>query len=438
MLVDFTVENYRSIKEPVTLSAVAQKQSTRQKSQNSKRHRVKLDHEITPGYHIEGWDIDILPVLAIFGANASGKSNVIQALDYLLFMMLEGIQETVRNQQIFKYAKLDPFKLDDISENYPTKFELRTVFNNDIYTYSLVLNQKYVVSEKLDYAISKTKRHRRLFSRQWDDVNQKFIWKTGDDFSGPHNQLQKSIRENDLFISTLAKLEVDKIKSLVTWLRLKWDGINLGTEQLDISYIAALHDAKFFPFKKLLHKALEIVKNFDTGLSDIEIEKKSEEYFDFNISAIHEKSNGQKISWSFDEESLGTQRLFSLAFRIVEALELSGLVLVDELGTNLHPNIIRNIIKIFQNPKTNPKNAQLIFTSHDNTLQRNNLLRRDQIWFTQKRPDQSTELYPLTDFHVRNDLAIDKAYLDGRFGAVPFLPSNEEMILQGDEECQDS
>ena len=76
---------------------------------------------------------------------------------------------------------------------------------------------------------------------------------------------------------------------------------------------------------------------------------------------------------------------------------------------------------MFQNPQTNPKNAQLIFTSHDNTLQRNNLLRRDQIWFTQKRPDQSTELYSLSDFKVRNDLAIDKAYLDGRFGAVPFL-----------------
>lgn len=156
------------------------------------------------------------------------------------------------------------------------------------------------------------------------------------------------------------------------------------------------------------------------------------------IFALHEKPDGQTVSWPFEEESLGTQRLFSLAFRIVVDITIGGLIIVDELGTNIHPNIIRNIIKIFQNQKTNPENAQLIFTSHDNTLQRNNLLRRDQIWFTQKRPDQSTELYPLTDFHVRNDLAIDKAYLDGRFGAVPFLPSNEEMILQGDEQCQDS
>ncbi|WP_313949898.1 ATP-binding protein [Nostoc sp. FACHB-190] len=432
------MENYRSIKEPVTLSAVAQKQSTRQKSQNSKRTRVKSDDEITPGYHLEGWDIDILPVLAIFGANASGKSNVIQALDYLLFMMKDGIQETAKSQTLFKYAKLDPFKLDNISENNPTKFELRTVFDNAIYTYSLILNQKHVILEKLDYAISKTKRTRRLFSRQWDEISKKFIWKTGDDFSGPHNQLQKSIRENELFISTLVKLEVNKIKSLLEWLRRQWSDINLGYQTSDLDFIASLQDIDIFTFQEILKETLEITKKFDTGLYNIKIEKKSEEYFGYNIFAIHEKPDGQTISWPFEEESLGTQRLLSFASRLVVYLKIGGLVIVDELGLSLHPKIIHNIIKIFQNTKTNPKNAQLIFTSHDNTLQRNNLLRRDQIWFTQKRPDHSTELYPLTDFHVRNDLAIDKAYLDGRFGAVPFLPSSEEMILQGDEQCQDS
>lgn len=439
MLVDFTVENYRSIKEPVTLSAVAQKQSARQKSQNSKRTRVKLDHEITPGYHIEGWDIDILPVLAIFGANASGKSNVIQALDYLLLMMTYGLQEILTNHKKFKYTKLDPFKLDNLSENQPTKFELRTVFGNDIYTYSLVINQKRVILEKLDYVISKTKRTRRLFSRKWDEESQKNIWKTGDDFSGPHNQLQKSIRENDLFISTLIKLKIERIEPLLHWLRERWPGdIHLEYEQIDFGLVTLLHNDNFSTFKEMLKQILEIVKKFDIGLSDIKIEKKSDEYLDFNISAIHKKADGQTIIWPLEEESLGTQKLLGFASRIVVARTTGGLLIVDELGNNLHPNIIKNIIKTFQNPKTNPKNAQLIFTSHDNTLQRNNLLRRDQIWFTQKLPDQSTDLYPLTDFNVRNDLAIDKAYLDGRFGAVPFLPSSEEMILQGDEQCQDS
>jgi uncharacterized protein len=436
MLVDFTVENYRSIKEPVTLSAVAQKQSDRQTSQSSKRKRVKSDHEIAPGYHVEGWDIELLPVLAIFGANASGKSNVIQALDYLLLMMSHSTQEAVALQKLFKYAKLDPFKLDSISIHNPIKFELRTIFNNAIYTYSLTLNQNHVLLEKLDYALNTTKRSRRLFHRQWDESNKKFIWKTGDYFAGAHNQLQDNIRENDLFISTLVKLKVDVIESFLGWLRTIWHEINLGNEDLYLAAIPNTQNAS--GFNQTLEETLNIIQKFDTGLSRIEFKKKSDEQIGYNIYAVHNTHDGNEIQWLFDEESLGTQRLFQLAFHIVVSLRIGGLIIVDELGTNIHPNIVRSIIRIFQNPKNNPRNAQLILTSHDNTLQRNNLLRRDQIWFTQKRDDQSTELYPLTDFHVRNDLAIDKAYLDGRFGAVPFLPSEEEMILQGDEQCQES
>ncbi|ACC82507.1 AAA family ATPase [Nostoc punctiforme] len=438
MLVDFTVENYRSIKEPVTLSAVAQKQSDRQTSQSSKRKRVKSDHEIAPGYHVEGWDIELLPVLAIFGANASGKSNVIQALDYLLIMMAYGTQQAVAFQRILKHVKLDPFKLDSISAQKPTRFELRTLLDNNIYTYSLVINQNHIISEKLDYALNTTKRTRRLFNRQWDEISKKFIWKTGDDFAGSHNQLQDNIRENDLFISTLVKLKVDVIESFLRWLKARWLGINLGNEKYDTTSITLLQGTDNPIVNEIFEEALKIVLKFDTGLSRIDMVKKHDDPSDYNIYAIHNTHDGNLVAWLFDEESLGTQRLFSLAFRIVLALKIGGLTIVDELGTNIHPNIVRSIIRRFQNPKTNPKRAQFILTSHDNTLQRNNLLRRDQIWFTQKRDDQSTELYPLTDFHVRNDLAIDKAYLDGRFGAVPFLPSEEEMILQGDEQCQES
>ncbi|AFZ27910.1 hypothetical protein Cylst_5935 [Cylindrospermum stagnale PCC 7417] len=432
MLVDFTVENYRSIKEPVTLSAVAQKQSTRKTSESSKRKGVKSDHEIASGYHIEGWDIDILPVLAIFGANASGKSNVIQALDYLLLMMERGIQEAVNIQRIFKSAKLDPFKLDSISVQQPTRFELRTIFDNAIYTYSLEIYQNYVISENLDYALNTTKRTRCLFRRQWDESSEKFIWKTGVDFAGPHNQLQQSIKKNELFISTLVKLEVDKITSFIEWIQERCKGLHLGNEEFDLFEIIPIQNIDNDLFNEFINEVFKIVRKFDTGISRIDVKKKSEEEFEYNIYAVHNTHEGNEIQWLLDEESLGTQRIFNLAVRIVRVLDSGELTIVDELGTNIHPNIVRAIIKMFQNPKTNPENAQLILTSHDNTLQRNNLLRRDQIWFTQKRPDHSTELYPLTDFHVRNDLAIDKAYLDGRFGAVPFLPSDEEMILQGD------
>ncbi len=200
---------------------------------------------------------------------------------------------------------------------------------------------------------------------------------------------------------------------------------------------ANVQNQDFSLISEIVRHALEIVQKFDTGLSGIKINK-SEEGLGHKIYASHKTIDGKEIIWSFDEDSLGTKRLFGLAFQIVVALAKDGLIIVDELGTNIHPNIVKSIVRRFQSPKTNPKCAQLILTSHYNTLQRNNLLRRDQIWFTQKHSDQSTELYPLTDFHVRNDLAIDKAYLDGRFGAIPFLPSDEEMILQGNEQCQES
>jgi hypothetical protein len=438
MLVDFTVENYRSIKEPVTLSAVAQRQSSRQTTQDGKRKRVKSDHEISPGYPVKGWDIELLPVLAIFGANASGKSNVIQALDYLLLLMAHGNQQTLKFQKIFKYAKLTPFKLDSLWAKEPTRFELRVAFDEAIYTYSLVLNQNHILSENLDYVLAETKRTRRLFHRNWDKNAKKFIWKNGSDFAGVHTKLQQTIREDELFISLVARLELDVIKRLCSWLKIRWFGIPLGKESYDLFTISSIEDSEKSVRTDFFTQVLKLIKKFDTGISGIDIKKSLEEQAEYEIYALHNTSDGNKISWSFEEESLGTQRLFSLAYRMVVAIKSGGLTIVDELGTNVHPNIVRNIVRLFQNPKTNPKNAQLIFTSHDNTLQKNHLLRRDQIWFTQKRPDQSTELYPLTDFHVRNDLAIDKAYLDGRFGAVPFLPSNEEMILKDEEQCHGS
>ncbi|OCQ92145.1 hypothetical protein BCD67_19550 [Oscillatoriales cyanobacterium USR001] len=436
MLVDFTVENYRSIKEPVTLSAVAQR--SRQGSQSSKNKRTKTDNEITPGYQVEGWDIEILPVLAIFGANASGKSNVIQALDYLLLLMAHGSQELAGTSRLFKYAKPTPFRLDGTSSKEPTRFELRTLFNNNIYTYSLAINQNLIISESLEYKLAETKRSRILFQRIWNEESKKNKWKNGSDFSGSHIQLQKSVRDNESFISILLKLEVTVVEPLCMWLRNRWPGISLGNESYDLFNTVTLYNATISTSLQFHKKALKIIKKFDTGLSGIQIQKKEDENFEFDIYALHKTNEGNEIRWSFEEESLGTQRLLSLAYRMILVFYTGDLILIDELGNNIHPNIVRSIVRMFQNPKMNPKHGQLILTSHDNTLQRNNLLRRDQLWFTQKRSDQSTELYPLTDFHVRNDLAIDKAYLDGRFGAVPFLPSDEEMILQGEEKCQES
>ena len=329
MFLDFTVENYRSIKEPVTLSAVAQKSSSRQAKTPGKRQRIKPDHEIAPGYHVEGWDLDILPVLALFGANASGKTNIIQALDYLLFLIFLDYQGTfLRN--LIKQPNPDSFKLDSISSLQPTKFELRTIFDGSIYTYSLAISTSRVFSERLTYTPVKTKRSRLLFDRSQEGDAKEITWKIGSDFTGSHTQLQDIIRDDTPFINTLTKLKIKSIDSLTRWIKLRWfGGIELGNEEIESFHIKSLLYDNWF-LNQILDKALIIVKKFDTGLLNIEVESISDTD-DYRIYALHKTHDEREIKWLFNEESLGTQRLFALAIRIVLALEFGSLLVVDEL-----------------------------------------------------------------------------------------------------------
>jgi uncharacterized protein len=421
MLIDFTVENYRSIKGPVTLSAVAQGRKAGTAPKGKGRARIKPDHEIAPGYPVEGWGFELLPVLAIFGANASGKSNVVKALDNFLSFVVWGENRKASLSELSNFDKFVPFKLDPVSSTAPIHFEIRVLLGGDIYTYSLSLNQTRILSERLEYAKSHSKRNRRLFHRDWDDKTKKFGWKNGPDFAGPHTQLEASLNEREPFLNILGRL---KPEWDVSWLKCRFEGV---VSVDDATPAAIFLDGEIFENEK--KKVIETIQQFDTGIDDISLEKLEDRW---HMYAYHNIEK-EKIRWPFEEESMGTQRLFDLAFRIHMGLSLGTLTIIDELGSSVHPNITRVIVKMFQNPKTNPRHAQLIFTSHDNTLQRGNLLRRDQIWFTQKRDDRSTELYPLSDFKVRNDLAIDKAYLAGSFGAIPFLPSDEEFIYAAEE-----
>ncbi|TYQ24680.1 ATP-binding protein [Pseudanabaena sp. UWO311] len=429
MLLDFTVENFRSIKGAETLSAVAASKSKSKASNSESGRRIKSDDEIAEPFHVEGWDIDVLPVIAIFGANASGKSNVLKALNYLLKFMSEGNYD--------RGAELIPFKLNQQSRESPSSFKLRILFDGTIYIYSLILNSNRILSEKLEYALVSTKRYRLLYSRFWNEEHQKFEWKNGSDFSGAHIQLEKNLQEREPFTSLFSKLEIQVIDAFTLWFSASFMANALSnTMYINVMWnLSQTSNPEFSPF---LERAKKLLIKFDTGLHDIQIKKSKDNEMDIEVTAFHKTEQGEILSWKFEEESTGTQSLFNLAASIEFILQGYLPLVIDELGSNLHPNIVHNIVQLFQDKQTNPKRAQLIFTSHDNTLQRNNLLRRDQIWFTQKRPDQSTELYSLSDFKVRNDLAIDKAYLDGRFGAVPFISDEDEEPTNSEEKDKDN
>ncbi|WP_223807631.1 AAA family ATPase [Pseudanabaena sp. UWO311] len=403
---------------------------SKSKASNSESgRRIKSDDEIAEPFHVEGWDIDVLPVIAIFGANASGKSNVLKALNYLLKFMSEGNYD--------RGAELIPFKLNQQSRESPSSFKLRILFDGTIYIYSLILNSNRILSEKLEYALVSTKRYRLLYSRFWNEEHQKFEWKNGSDFSGAHIQLEKNLQEREPFTSLFSKLEIQVIDAFTLWFSASFMANALSnTMYINVMWnLSQTSNPEFSPF---LERAKKLLIKFDTGLHDIQIKKSKDNEMDIEVTAFHKTEQGEILSWKFEEESTGTQSLFNLAASIEFILQGYLPLVIDELGSNLHPNIVHNIVQLFQDKQTNPKRAQLIFTSHDNTLQRNNLLRRDQIWFTQKRPDQSTELYSLSDFKVRNDLAIDKAYLDGRFGAVPFISDEDEEPTNSEEKDKDN
>ncbi len=427
MLIDFTVENYRSIKEPVTLTTVAQSRKSAAVGNESKRRNIIPDHQIAPTFTVEGRNIELLPVIGIFGANASGKSNVINALNYFLAFIELGSQY---KEERFDIQWFIPFNLRSTTKKAPTRFELRIVREDTIFTYTLLLNRTRILQERLEHIPPSPSRmqSRLLFNRVWHEDKAAYTITNGKAFGNAYKEIQESLREHEPFMSLLSlRLKVEVVKPFVSWLTNRWVGIGLGEEQTDYTSTAKILQ-EIVP--DMLEPVTRIIRRFDTGIEGIEIEvleTNHKEGEQFKVWVQHE-ADGNQFRWPMEEESTGTQRLFSLAFKILFAFDTGGLLLIDELGSNIHPNITREIVRMFQSEKTNPNRAQLIFTSHDNTLQRGNLLRRDQIWFTQKREDGSTELYSLSDFRPRNDLAIDKAYLDGRFGAVPILPDEEDLL----------
>lgn len=422
MLIDFTVENFRSIKDAVTLSAIAQ--NSRSAKTVTKRRGIKSDNEIAMPFHIEERSFELLPVLGIFGANASGKTNVIDAFIEFLDFITYDFQSSYSRVTLFT-----PFRLDSTTIDSPTRFQIRVAKDNNIYTYKLTVNRERILNERLDYIPSTSKRasNRLLFDRVWNkDI---YEIKNGEDFSNSFIEIQKVLRPDQSFLALLVKsLDIKIIEPFAIWLKGRFVEFGMHHSlKTEVEYAAQII-SEFNPdLKKYVEKVL---RKFDFGISGFEIMKSKNNSTgkdEYEVSVKH-RTDTEDLIWDIENESYGTRQLFVIATKMMDNLLNGSLYVIDEFGSNTHPKITKFIVETFQDRKTNPNGAQLIFASHDSTLQRGNLLRRDQIWFTQKRKDGSTDLYSLSDFRPRNDLAIDKAYLEGRFGGVPVLPEKEELF----------
>lgn len=412
MLIEFSVKNFLSFKDKITLSM--------EKGNGEENISNIIKNDIT----------DLLRTSVIYGANASGKSNVIKAFTCAIIL--------VRTSNLMMPGgKLDlvkPFLLDDISRNKPSEFEFIFITNNIKYRYYFSADENKIYDEILDAYYSQ--KPTNIFTRT----------NTNDyEFNSDKTKLEELKNknlENKLFLATSSSWNYDKTRDPFLWFLNVIDTYDSFTNILDndlISYSKNDKDLKEFTLKLLKEADILIKdinvdyeeKNMDENMVDLLIPKINQNSKVFktksiNIELEHEvidefnKKHFYKLN--FIDESLGTKVLFSLAPILKRAFSSSKVIIVDEFEKSMHPKLVEFIIKLFNNSDINKYNSQLIFTTHATNLLDLELLRRDQIWFTEKNPSNGvTDLYPLDSFSVRKDENILKGYINGRYGAIPFI-----------------
>ena len=402
MLIEFSVGNYRSFKDVVTFSMVAApiEHENEEIDQNNIFAATK--------------EINLLKSTVIYGANASGKSNLIRAISFMRnFVFDSAIGKRVDNP-----INTEPYKLSNDLEGQTSYFEVVFLIGNIRYRYGFEVDLQTVKSEWL-YQTS-TNKEVKLFSREHKNIEISSKFKEG-------KSLENKTRRDALFLSVVSQFDGNISIQIVTWFRQVYIISNIDEED----EWRGLTDVLFFDKHWYQEKLVSLITSLDLGIKDLEVVETP----NTNIEGSHSRSvntthwkydgTGKKISLEkFDivkEESAGTQKLYRLSGLLINLLDVGGILIIDELDARLHPLITCAIVKLFNSFKTNLNNAQLIFTTHDANLLSYNLFRKDQIWFTEKNRYGATDLYSLVEYKIPDNTTFEQDYIAGRYGAVPFI-----------------
>lgn len=366
-------------------------------------------------------DERILTAAGIFGSNASGKSNVIKAFRY----MTEYVTSSViySRDKIKGIKRLTPFLFDNKSKDAESLFEVyfssSTAKGYTIYNYGFTINQSGVVEEWLNYRNKSSKNFKRLFYRGKNEV----------DLTGVPEKRRENIKisleKETLILSLGSFLKINKFKTVINWfLQNRITNFGNPRENEDLSHQAPLG---FADNMEVQTKVVNYLSAFDTSIVgfDVEVLKLDDDgQRTINIKTKHRNLDGGIVLLPLSQESDGTLKMFALYQFIQDCLERGSVLLVDELNSRLHPLLVRNILLTFVNPSVNINHAQIIFTSHDAWQLENNILRKDEIWFTNKDENGVSSLYSLADFE-EDGIAHNYAenYLLGQYGAIPSLKS---------------
>jgi len=422
MLLNFKVKNFRSIKDEVMLDLQA-----------------TSDKAIESQAVFDLGKVSLLKTAAIYGPNASGKSNILKAFAVFRTMILESL---LRNNLTIDLPN-EYFKLSSVGENKPSYFEMTFLLNNEVFTYGFELGKKKIYREWL----TQKKGNKQLFVRNGQEIEHNKNY-----FREASLSLKKQTTERVLFLTVLASNNGTLSRQLVSFMQ--QTNFVFGTERgstLNFSF------SKFSGDLDVAAQMRELIRIADFGVVDIKANEKmvsvnqiqnmpdkfkellfkdSSEVAERDLKFLHKKFNqkGKEIENEpldfLTEESAGTQQWFALSAPILDTLNGGKILFIDELDASLHPILSQYLISLFNSKEKNPKNAQLIFTTHDVSLLQEKLLRRDQIYFTEKNNEGATQLFSLSDISERKGVDFAKRYLEGRYNALPYISDFEDLKFE--------
>ena len=415
MLIEFRVANFRSFCDAQTLSMAASALEDHQET-----------HTFDSGLKGVG---RFLKSSVVYGPNAAGKTNLIRALQFMQKRVVDSASTAPTT--LYPYS---PFKFSALMRNAPSEFQVTFVENGIRYEYGFEMGPERIQKEWLIAYVNP--RGRELFVRNYNEEEQKYDWKFSSYLKGRRSVWSEVTGPNALFLSTAVQLNSEQLLPVFEWFK-KRLVIIVGITTLNPTLTLKLLNE---PDGK--ERLLPFLREADLGIADLDIEREPVpsgalvlhgwpilEHTPGNptpnlvkVTLSHWGSDdSEKIGLDLAEESSGTQVLFRSAGAWLNVFENAEVLLFDEIDTNLHTILIRFLVNKFHSSDSNPKNAQLLFTTHNTSLLSQDLFRRDQIWFIDKERDGASKLYPLSDFHPRNDESLERRYLRGLYGAVPIL-----------------
>ena len=396
MLCQFTVKNYKSIRDEVTFDMQAAAISEQEDKIIKDKDREQF-----------------LPVSAIYGPNGGGKSNVLEALHTLAAKVLRPLYAAgTSEERIFLQKKLiiEPFAFSEETKDQPTEFEVFFRTESAEYRYILHVKKDVVVYENLERVKLDTKRRSALFERHEEIVLKGVFSKLK-----ISDELSAALPLLSYLGITYKKNEV--VKDVLEWFEYGICFLNYGDPMKELPMAVSTSE----DVKQLM---LDMIQEMDLDIVDFRAVK--DENDKINVYTKH-MADGYEAELNLLEESSGTRKLFGLMPFIAISLLAGTVLVIDELDAKIHPVLLRHIIMMFSDMSINKKKAQLIFTSHDLSTMNSEVFRRDEIWFAAKGNAQNSKLYSLAEFKnekgesVRKDAKFDKQYLEGKYGADPYL-----------------